>query len=613
MSARKDNAAARPASGASADAAALSDDAGLAPVNAYDWRLLGALWTFVRPHAKLLVLSLLLIPFSVGFELAQPYLLKIAIVDHIAVQKLDGLGTLSLAFVGLVLLQALTGYAQLYALQLLGQRSMHDLRLAVYRHVLAQRTAFFDKTPVGRLLTRMTNDVEAINEMFASGVVTLIADVVKMVAIIVVMLTMDVELTLITFLTLPLLFVLVNYARNVMRRSFREIRKRLAAMNSFLQEHIWGIAVVHLFGRQDAAQREYDEINGAHRDAYIDTIRADAAMYALVEAIGIIAVAGVAWYAGASLGEGVLTLGLVVAFIEYINKFFIPVRDMSAKYAIMQAAMAATERITVLLATNEPDAPVIDSSANAAAPASAPHVEFDQVVFGYRNGEPVLSSASFAIRHGHTVAVVGATGSGKSTIIKLLTRLYEPNDGDIRIDGRPLASFEADEIRKRVTVVAQDVFLFSGTIGENLRLARADATDVELRAALAQVGADEILGRRGDPLLVEVAERGANFSAGERQLIAFARALLRDPDILVLDEATAHIDPEAEAWLERGMRAVAKNRTTVIIAHRLSTIRAADEILVLGQGRVIERGNHDALVAANGVYAALERSFRRKE
>jgi len=583
---------------------------------AYDARLVARLWQFVRPHWRLFLLALVLIPLAIVFEIAQPYILKVAIDSHIAVRSVDGLGTLAAFYVGCVMLQALASYAQLYALQLLGQRSMHSLRLATYRHVITRRAAFYDRMPVGRLLTRMTNDVENINEMFASGVVTLIADFIKLLAIVGMMLYLDVRLTLITFLTLPLLLLVVDWARRIMRASFREIRVKLAAMNAYLQEHLSGIKVVQLFGRERRAARDYDRINADHRDAYLGAIRADSGMYALVEGIGIASAASIVWYAGGRIGEGVLTVGLVVAFVEYVNKFFIPVRDFSAKYTVMQSAMASAERIVALLDTEEPDAPERPRDQPvplSVVPSAECAVEFDRVEFGYRDGEQVLRGVSFRVPRGQAVAVVGATGSGKSTIIRLLTRLYEAQGGRLLAFGRDVRDTPVAELRRRVAVVTQDVFLFTGTVADNVRLGRLDATDEEVAAALARVGADLMLERRGVDMHAQVAERGGNFSAGERQLIAFARALVRDPEVLILDEATAHVDPESERLIEKGLEALTEGRTNLIIAHRLSTIRRADHIVVLQRGRIAEQGSRVELLARSGLYARLERTFQRTD
>lgn len=646
---------------------------------AYDLKLMMRLWRFVAPHWKLLVVSTLLVLIAPAFELAQPYLLGIAVDDYIAPQRTEGLIWLVLGYLGLVALNGGTTYVQLYALQLLGQRAMHDLRIAIYQHVVSQRSAFFDRMPVGRLLTRMTNDVENINEMFANGVVTLAADVIKLIAIVIVMLTINVKLTLMTFLVMPLLVVVVNYARVLMRNSFREIRVKLAALSAFAQEHLAGMKVVQLFAREPYAREEYDQINAAHRDAYLDAIRADAVMYALVEAIGVVSIALILWYASGA--EDPPTIGVVVAFIEYVRKFFIPIRDFSAKYTVMQSAMAASERIVSLLDDNEPDAPpraagavkdtsdtrsesrpdagtaatpearpeaMIDARPEAMIDAEAtgrlPAIRVEDVSFSYRAGDDVLRGVSFDIPHGSVVAVVGATGSGKSTIIKLLARLYEIDRGAITVDGREIRDLPAAELRRHITVVSQDVFLFAGTVADNVRLGNAAATDEQVRTALQRVGADRMLARRAsrsmsepvarpggppvaatgsavapaaggpsDPLQIGILERGSNFSAGERQLIAFARALLRNPEILVLDEATAHVDPEAEGLIEQGVAELMRDRTTLVIAHRLSTIRNADQILVMSRGRIVEQGTHDELVARGGVYARLERTFSRKD
>jgi ATP-binding cassette subfamily B protein len=401
-----------------------------------------------------------------------------------------------------------------------------------------------------------------------------------------------------------------------MRTSFRVIRVRLAAMNAFVQEHLLGIKVVQIFRREDAAAREYDLINAGHRDAYLVSIRADAAMYALVEAIGVLAIAVVAWWASRELGastSAIATVGIVVVFIEYINKFFIPVRDLSAKYAVMQGAMAATERIVELLDTEEPDAPPT-AVAPAAATATQGVVAFDKVEFAYGD-EPVLRGVSLELPRGKTVAIVGATGSGKSTLIKLLTRLYEIDGGAITIDGTDIRALPVSELRRRVTVVSQDAALFAGSVYDNVALgavASGRTPDrAEVERAVTRVGLDRLLASRPQGLDAPVGDRGAAFSAGERQLLVFARALVRDPEILVLDEATAHVDPEAEELIEAGVAELMRGRTTLVIAHRLSTIRHADQIVVIERGRVVERGTHDELVTKGGMYAQLERTFHR--
>lgn len=605
---------------------------------AYDLRLIRRIARYVRPHVAMLGAWLLFMLVGIGFDLAQPYLIMYSLQHHILAGDLRMLPYDALLYMGLVTGQGLAAYGEQWFLQLAGQRTMHDLRVSIFDHVLAQRAAFFDRIPVGRLMTRMTNDIESLNEMFSQGAITLVADAVKALFIVAVMLSIDVELSLMTFATVPVVVVLVEVARRAMRTSFRQIRVRLAAMNAFAQEHLFGIRVVHLLGRNAMALREYNEINAGHRDAYLLQIRADAAMYALVEAIGYIAVGLSIWYAAGHRASDAVTIGIVVAFIEYINKFFIPIRDLSAKYAVMQGAMAASERIFQLLDTNEPDGGLDTTAAERhdAATAMAPltsavsadfgavskasgaehsqpiAIELADVHFRYHS-EPVLRGISLRVPRGATVAVVGATGSGKSTVIKLLTRLYERDAGAILLDGTDIRDLPLAELRRRITVVSQDVTLFGGTLADNIALGQPH-DEAAIATAARRVGLDRALARRAcaGGLDEQVAERGANFSAGERQLVAFARALLRDPEVLVLDEATAHVDPEAELLIEAGVSELMKGRTTLVIAHRLSTIRNADLIVVIDKGRVVEQGTHDELVAKAGPYAALEKTFRRQ-
>ncbi|HEX8113490.1 MAG TPA: ABC transporter ATP-binding protein, partial [Kofleriaceae bacterium] len=592
---------------------------------AYDVRLIRRLAQYVRPHARLLLAWVAFMLLRTSFELGQPWLVATVLEHHILGDRIDLLPFDALAYAGLVVGQNVSSFFEQWFVQLAGQRTMHDLRIAIFDHVLAQRAAFFDRIPVGRLMTRMTNDIESLNEMFSQGAITIVGDMVKAVAIMGVLLYYDVQLALITFATLPLLFVIVEYARRAMRTSFRQIRVRLAAMNGFAQEHLFGIRVVQLLGRGQIAQREYNEINAGHRDAYLLQIRADAGMYALVEAIGYVAIGGVLWWGsqhrllpmiGGSAAQTAAVIGIVWKFYQYIIQFFEPIRDLSAKYAVMQGAMAASERIFQLLDTDERDGD--NTSADVTKPEweqptkrqpTGPAGELAGVHFSY-GAEPVLRGVDVRVSRGSTIAMVGATGSGKSTVIKLLTRLYERDRGAIRIDGVDVRDLALAELRRRITVVSQDVILFAGTLEDNITLGKPYARD-PLETAIQRVGLDRALARRGTGLETKVAERGANFSAGERQLVAFARALLRDPEILVLDEATAHVDPEAEELIEKGVAELMKGRTTLVIAHRLSTIRNADLIVVMDKGQVIEQGKHDELIARGGCYAALERTFRR--
>ncbi|MGE0395715.1 MAG: ABC transporter ATP-binding protein [Kofleriaceae bacterium] len=590
---------------------------------AYDLELFRRLWPYIRPHKKYLAMWALFMPLTIAFELAQPRLFGYALANHMLTGDIAMLPWDAAGYMLLVIAQGGSSFCEIWFLQAAGQKTMHALRIATFDKVLSQRAAFFDRIPVGRLMTRMTNDIESLNEMFSQGAITLIADVLKMILIIAVMFVIDWKLTLLVLGTLPLMFILVEYARRLMRASFRQIRVRLAAMNAFAQEHLSGIKVLHLLGRQKKALAEYDEINAGHRDAYLGQIRADSAMYAIVEAIESVAIGLVLWFVAGRPRDAsmIQTVAIIAMFIEYLRKFFIPVRDLSQKYAVMQGAMAASERIFQLLDNDEPDG---GTSAMVTRPergpgdddADPPHakaaaIELANVHFSY-GAEPILRGVDMKVDRGATIAVVGATGSGKSTVIKLLTRLYERDRGAIRLAGKDIRDIPLDELRRRITVVSQDVILFAGTLADNITLGKPYSRE-KIEEAIRRVGLDRALARRASGLDTPVAERGSNFSAGERQLVAFARALLRDPEILILDEATAHVDPEAESLIEKGVAALMKGRTTLVIAHRLSTIRNADQIVVMAQGQVVESGTHDQLVAKDGYYAALERTFRRRD
>jgi ATP-binding cassette subfamily B protein len=584
---------------------------------ALDRTLLRRIFSYVWPYRRGLLAAVLLLPVITLFEVAQPYLLKRAIDEHIAVGRLAGLDRLGLAYLGALLGQYGAAFVQLYLTQLIGQRAMNDLRVRVHRHVLSLAASFFDRTPVGRLMTRITSDIEALTEMFASGIVSLVGDVIRLGFILVVIFGIDWRLALFSMGAAPVLFAIAALFRRLVRDAFREIRTKLARMNAFLQEHISGMKVVQAFAREARVNEEFDVVNVDYRRANTRAIRADAALYSVVEAVGSVAVAGLLWHGGARIAAGTLTFGVLVAFIEYLAKFFAPIRDLSAKYTVMQQAMAAAERVFGLLDTAEPDAggPAADAPAapsRSDAGAGAPLVELERVSFGYRPERPVLSEVSLSIRAGETLAIVGATGAGKSTIIKLLPRLYDPQAGVLRLDGVDVRALDRRALRRRIVVVGQDVFMFAGKLRDNIGLGDDDAgggdhADDRLWAAARRVGADRVIAARPGGLDAPVAERGANFSSGERQLVAFARALYRDPEILILDEATASVDPETERVIERGIAELMRGRTSIVIAHRLSTIQRASRIVVVHKGQIAEEGRHDDLLARGGIYARLYR------
>jgi ATP-binding cassette subfamily B multidrug efflux pump len=573
---------------------------------ALDRTLLRRIFSYVWPYRRPLLVAVLLLPVMAGFEIAQPYLLKKAIDEHVAVRRLAGLDRLGLLYLGALLGQYGAAFAQIYLTQLIGQRGMNELRLAVHRHVLSLSASFFDRTPVGRLMTRLTSDIEALTEMFASGLVSLLGDVVRLGFILVVIFGIDWKLALFSMGSAPVLFAIAAFFRRWVRDAFREIRARLARMNAFLHEHISGMKVVQAFAQEDKVNAEFDAINLDYRRANARAISADAAIYSIVEAVGAIAIAGLLWHGGGRIAAGTLSFGVLVAFIEYLGKFFTPIRDLSTKYTVMQQAMASAERVFALLDTREPDAPDVVMPAQPAGPSTAaPLIELAHVTFGYRADRPVLTDVSLAIQAGETLAVVGATGAGKSTIIKLLPRLYEPQAGTVRVGGVDVRAMNARALRRRVVVVSQDVFMFAGTLRENIGLGDAAATDQRIYEAARKVGAERVIAARAAGLDAPVAERGANFSAGERQLVAFARALCRDPEILILDEATASVDPETERVIERGIAELMRGRTSIVIAHRLSTIKRASRIVVIHHGRIAEEGRHAQLLAQGGIYARL--------
>ena len=578
---------------------------------AYDLGLIRRLWQFIIPYKRLFILSLLLLPLQQAFGLAQPYLMKVGIDRYIASKDLWGLQNVMLLFLVALIGETLTVFAQYYFSMLVAQRCLADLRVAIFSHVQRLPTSYFDRNPVGRLVTRMTTDVDVLQEMFAAGVITLASDFVMVIWIVGIMFYLDIELALVSLALIPPMALAINFFRVKARRTYRQIRVRIARINAYLGEAISGMAVIQLFAREQKTYREFEALNADHRDAYHLSNLYEAGLYSMVEAAGSVSVGLLLWYGGGEVLQGIIGIGTLVAFNEYIHRFFVPLRDFSQKYTVMQSAMASAERIFHLL-----DTPV--DIANRKTPQVPKpfrgEVIFDRVWFHYKPGEPVLKNVSFHIEPGEKVAVVGATGSGKTTTIKLLNRLYDIQKGSIKVSGVDVRDWDLQALRRHIGVVLQDVFLFSGDVRANLALGNPSIPLEQIREAAEIANADRFIRRLPDSYAAQVRERGSNFSGGQRQLLSLARVLVYQPEILVMDEATSSIDTETEALIQDALEKVMRDRTCLLIAHRLSTIRNADRIIVLHHGEVREVGSHAELMDQQGIYYRLyQLQYEREE
>jgi ATP-binding cassette, subfamily B, multidrug efflux pump len=573
----------------------------------YDFRVARRLMRYLKPYIGALIPALLLTLVLNLLGILQPKFTQYAIDWYIIPRDTNGLNLFVTVFLLVRFFHFLFSYVQEVLLNSVGQRVMYDLRSELYRKLQEQEVSYYDRNPVGRIMTRLTSDVDALNEMFTSGVIDLLGDLVMIVAIMCIMFWMDVRLTLVTLLTVPMLFAATSWFRRGARRGYDMVRTRLARINAFLQEHVSGAQTVQIFNAEDKSRRQFHKINDDHRNANIETIFYYAVFFPLVDLIGAIGIALIVWYGGYRImqnreGLTVLSLGALVAFIQYSQQLFQPIRDISDKYNVLQSAVVASHRIFKTLdlpvAVTSPEKPLKEGRARG-------HIEFQNVWFAYQGEDWVLKDVSFVVEPGQSVALVGHTGSGKTTITNLLMRFYDIQRGRILLDGVDVRDWELKSLRENFAVVLQDVFLFSGTVESNIRLGNDRIAGERVEWAAREVHADRFIQRLPEGYQTEVRERGAGLSVGQKQLISFARALAFDPALLILDEATSSIDTETERLIQQAIERVMEERTSLVVAHRLSTIQRANRIIVLHHGEIREQGTHQELLAERGFYWRL--------
>jgi ATP-binding cassette, subfamily B, multidrug efflux pump len=569
---------------------------------AYDARLMRRLLLYLKPYRGSAFLAILCLIAGSALSIIQPYLTKVAIDRYIRNGNFSGLNQIAIIYVLTLVCVFALSYSQTWLINLMGQKIMYDLRMQIFRHLQKLDVSFFDKNPVGRLMTRVTSDVDALNELFTSGVISVFDDIFTLFGIIISLFILNYRLALGIVAILPFLVLVTLLFKIKVRDSYRKVRTAIARINAFLQENITGAAVVQLFCQEKKQYRQFTRINSDHLDANLQSIFYYAIFFPLLELISAIAIALIVWYGGHQVFAGALTLGTLVAFIQYSDRFFRPISDLSEKYTILQAAMASSERIFKLLDTEPAIATPAEVIASAVARGS---IEFRKVHFSYNPGEPVLHDISFKVDPGEKVAVVGATGAGKSTIISLLSRFYDVQQGEILVDGVDIRNFQLSGLRSSIGIVLQDVFLFSGSVAENIRLGNHAISGEQVEKAAETVHASQFIRKLDGQFAAEVGERGSSLSVGQKQLLAFARALAYDPKILVLDEATSSIDTETELLIRDALAKLMAGRTSIIIAHRLSTVQNADRIIVLHRGRIREMGSHQQLLHLRGIYWKL--------
>ena len=569
---------------------------------AYDARLMRRLIGYLRPYRKQVLFALLLLVLDAALETIPPLLTMLAIDRYIAAGNAGGLAVVAGAYVLTLAVKLGTEFVQALTLQRTGQRIMFDMRMQIFSHLQNLSPSFYDRNPVGRLITRVVTDVDVLNELFSSGLVSVFGDVFTLMGIIVAMLILDWRMALITLMVLPFIAVATGVFRLKARDSYRRVRIAIAKINAFLNEHITGMSVVQLYNREKKSATRFSAINEEHRLANMDSVLAYSWFYPVIELLSSLALGLIIWYGGGRMIQGAMELGALVAFIQYSERFFRPIADLSEKYNILQSAMASSERVFTLLDTRAE----VTSPENPVRPSVPPSgdIEFRNVWFAYAKENWVLRDVSFQVKPGESVAIVGHTGAGKTTVTSLLMRFYDVQKGQILLDGQNIASLDLNYLRRTFAVVLQDVFLFSGTLESNIRLG-SDISHERIVAAARDVNLMPFIDSLPDGLGHQVNERGTTLSVGQRQLLAFARALAHDPQVLILDEATSSVDTETELRIREAIDRLMQGRTSIVIAHRLSTIQKCDKILVMHKGRVREMGTHQELLAQRGLYYKL--------